>query len=188
MSTDDIVRRMQESAIADQETKAAFFHEALVVSSPRPYVPEQLFVNYFLPYFSGQIPASSANPFFAQWVGIAGTPMTEVDVIDHQGRILFTVPALFNTSFISPERNGRSYSNIMLEYELRSTHIPVAATNFLANSLDGKFGDTVNQPGASPEQTDRWLTIFARYGIAPPKGAALAKDNQFFPQDEDFIY
>ena len=143
-------------------------HNALVEHHERVHIPEDVFVNYFLPHFVNKIPIASQPAIIAEWIAIAGTPMSEVDVIDHGGTVLFTVPSLFDTSIInvSDRKAGDSIADISAEFDLRNNNIPVVAQTFLRTQLQRKLAIVDQKVNNKAQQ--QWHHIFERYGIQKP--------------------
>lgn len=125
-------------------------------------IPEHVFVGYFLPSFLG----GTQNPnWVAEWVGIAGTPSSEVSVVDPQGNILYQVPPLLATQNLSFAQGGPKFSQIGKEAQLREA------------SLAGKEGfltSAMAEKAAQMQQTDStqvaavWNNILVRYGYVQP--------------------
>lgn len=166
-----------------QKTNAVF--DSLVTAQPKAKLPEDVFKYHFLPYFSGQEENSKTRNITAEWVGVAGTPMAEVDVVDKAGKVLFTVPPLFDTSSlnISKRPAGRSLADITNEFNLINHSVPVAASRFLNNALTQKGDEIIGMsdgqdPGVKAVAPDRWLSILNRYGFKSADGAGAAKPTQ----------
>lgn len=143
-------------------------HDALVTHHECIKMEEELFVGYFLPHFCNKVPISTQPAIIAQWISIAGSPMSEVDVIDRAGEILYTVPSLFDTSIINvAERKvGDSIADISAEFDLRNNNIPAVAQTFLRNQLQRKLSIVNKHVNDTAQQ--RWQLIFTRYGIESP--------------------
>jgi hypothetical protein len=69
-------------------------------------LPEQIFVNYFLPFFTGRNDFVARPNIFSEWISIAGSPMNEVAIIDSFNNIMYYVPAVFDTSFINAAKQS----------------------------------------------------------------------------------
>lgn len=163
----DVEKQIQEYHRQRVTESTDFFYEQLVASNPHGRLPEDIFVAVFLPYFSGQKPIGPDVNVFANWISIAGSPMNEVDIIDPAQRVLFTVPALFDTNIfqIATRNPGNSFTDIMNEYGLRNDTLPVAANRFLYNSLDRKVDEIKQDSPQHMNSMQRWSVIFQRYGI-----------------------
>lgn len=165
-------------------------HAILVAGNPRPRIVEESFKYWFLPYFSGDqnAPQLQGRNVVADWIGVAGTAMSEVDVVDAQGNVLFAVPALFDTNMleIASRTPGRSFADLYYEYELRKGGVPAVANNYLSQALFNKGQDLTRDRENTITQTaaQRWTAIMQRYNIPavtdgikqPPAGPALVDD------------
>ena len=150
-------------------------------SKPKGSLPENVFASYFLPYFSGITPIMPESTVIADWISIAGAPTNEVDIVDQTGRVIFTVPPLFDTGVIDTTRDSGRFISIYDQYTLQNTNIPSLANNFLMNALANKASeiDTSVQP------VDTWLAILKRYGIEP-QGVQSTKVTE--EDKEDLLY
>lgn len=153
--------------LKDNLTKQAdSFYDALVENTTRSHVPEDLFRDYFLPYFINEVPISSNPEVISKWIGIAGTPMSKVDVVNDADEVIYTVPSLFDTTIInsSERRPGDSIADISAEFDLKNNNIPAVAQSFLSQQLDRKLS-IVDQNRINSQARQEWSDIFKRYGI-----------------------
>lgn len=132
---------------------------------------EPLFRQYFLPFFTNSVVPSPDNSAYAYWVGVAGSPTSEVDVIDESGKILFTVPALLNTNsleVLQSRHRGPSVKDLYLEYAQMSQGLAPVATNAWNRGLYDKMQDIITSDNPS-YQSDRekWKKIYDYYGLTP---------------------
>lgn len=143
--------------------------EALVVepSREKSRVPEQTFKEHFLPYFSGQASVADNPDVLPTWVGIAGSPSSEVSIIDQSGNVLYDVPAIMDLSVIDSSRRklGESLANIYSQYELHSNQLPVVGERYLADAMGRKTPTMFKESEKFTENAGRWNNIFERYGI-----------------------
>lgn len=143
--------------------------EALVVepSREKSRVPEQTFKDHFLPYFSGQASVADNPDVLPTWVGIAGSPSSEVSIIDQSGNVLYDVPAIMDLSVIDSSRRklGESLANIYSQYELHSNQLPVVGERYLADAMGRKTPTMFKESEKFTENAGRWNNIFERYGI-----------------------
>jgi len=151
----------------DMQETTNFFYEELVTKKYNATIPEPIFKNSFLPFFSGQ--DTTDNTVLSTWVGIAGTAMNEVDVIDDiTGNVLFTVPPILDTGIIKIDpinnNSSSSLSEIISDYEIRSSAMAIVGERFLADALDSKFNVSV-EPKINTHNADRWKSIMEYYGI-----------------------
>ena len=159
----------------DLEKKGKLINELLVETPIKGRLPESMFVAEFLPYFSGELKIDKDSSVIPYWIGVAGSPTAEVDIIDKAGNTIYTVPALFSTDTINvTETNSRPISDIMLEYEQRSSRFPIDGENFLEASL--KIESNESDKFKSAE--GRWETILKRYDKEVPSNDNTTVSNK----------
>ena len=126
-------------------------------------LPERIFVEYFLPYFSGEKEIDEENKVIGEWIGIAGYPGSEVNIVadDDHKKVLYTVPAIIETGHIDPVRKGRSMSAVVYNTQLRSD-FPGQADSFAIKATEEIFHEQV-KPRLNMANNQRWMQIFERY-------------------------
>ena len=145
----------------------------LVVSQPKGRLPEDIFVNHFLPFFSGK-DSDGSKKKMGEWIGIAGNATAEVDIIDPTGEVLYTVPSMMNSNAldISNRKVGDTISEMVSNYKLREAHIPGTGQNYLNHESAQKVERMVHRENLPINQTEkRWLEIFNRYNLNPGNGS-----------------
>lgn len=131
-------------------------------------LPENIFRDYFLPRFSGDV-VEERSKWVAEWIGIAGSPMAEVSIFNPStAEELFTVPALLQTQGLLLEGGGGNLSNIFTRYQQLSNNIPQQGTRFLFEALSSK-GEESKDMVDKTEVEERWLQIGARYNLIEKK-------------------
>ena len=146
-------------------------------------LPEDIFINYFLPAFSGEVQLESS--VMNDWIDVAGSPTNEVDIINTKNEVIFSVPSLFDTNVINTvtKSSAPTLKTIYEGFDMRNNNIPVAASAFLKNELDKKVSDITIE--GNNNSTARWATILKRYG----KETGEVVDKSFTPdEDDDLIY
>ena len=140
----------------------------LVVSQPKGKLSEEVFVQYFLPFFSGKSPEGSDKKM-GEWIGVAGNATAEVDIVDQRGEVLFTVPSMMNSNAldISNRKVGDTIGEMVSNYKLREAHIPVTGQNYINHVSAEKVERMVHRENLPLSQTEqRWMSIFDRYKIS----------------------
>jgi len=156
--------------------------KALVSDIPVARLPEEIFKNHFLPYFSGQKTPSQDKPVFAEWVSVAGNPVSSVDIIDRDNNVLFRVPPLFDTGMVT-QIQGKTMREIFKQYELYNNNLPQVANNFLSKALSAKSEGYTATPLTKAERD--WNEILNRYDLADKKvNNSIKADND----KDDLIY
>ena len=136
--------------------------------SHRGKLPETHFKTVFVPFLAGEIQSTPENNLVNSWVAIAGSPASEIDIIDEEGKVLFTAPPLYDTSLInSSAPSDRTLGSIMQEYSNLKQDIPDAAESFLQQHLEKKFNTMMVKPDQTNKNSERWSEILKRYGYGP---------------------
>jgi hypothetical protein len=100
-------------------------------------LPEQLFVNHFLPLFLGEVPQDTN--LLQTWFGIAGNPYMPVNVTGNNGEILYTVPAFFEREAITldnADSNATSFTDIIATTEQLSHLHPKRAERYFEDQMN----------------------------------------------------
>ncbi|BAQ02746.1 hypothetical protein AVU38_gp218 [Ralstonia phage RSL2] len=126
--------------------------------------PEELFVVHFLPLFAGEVqPTAEVN--YRTWLEkVAGGEKTAVDIVDAEGKVLFTVPALFDTSVLEQSKpGGESMTLIERHYSRLKEFDAAGSQQFLNKKLSGLH--IKDKPTEQVYANMRiWNAIFERYG------------------------
>lgn len=141
-------------------------HHSLVADPGiRKKLPEDLFVTYFLPLFAGLETHPDVN--IGRWVSIAGTPFAEVDIINPQGHVLFTIPPIFERNVIDTTKEVEmSIKQITSTYELLLNQSPHRALSFLEHGLE-KSDISKDLDKYRNANAEKMKPIFQRYNVTP---------------------
>lgn len=178
---------LSKASQISQEMKQQMMKEAIgsafeeLVAEPMrnpAKLPEHIFKNVFLPYFSGQKPIEGTD-ILAHWYSIAGSPLLEVAVIDDSGVTLFNVPPIQRTSIYNPMANSAksgakvemSIGEISAFAERLSTTIPQRGANFQERAMEDKLEQITTVDEALNDDQKRWEDILARYKEKPPEAS-----------------
>ena len=143
-------------------------------------LPENIFASYFLPYFAGTKDPATFNKIVAEWIGVAGSPRSKVEVIDNSGITLFTVPELFDSSVIDamPKEGEHSFRQIFDLQSLYGSNIKASGNTYLIKALETKFLK-ISGPNANLTENEKiWADIFNRYNIKAVDTASISGVNQ----------
>jgi len=136
-------------------------YSTLVTDVYKAYIPETVFVEYFLDFFKSNGQVDATAPLFLKWIELAGGPYNEVTVIDASANELYTVPSIYTKPIINDAKSdGVNFNNIASEYNLRSNRVLEDGTNYLNNQLSGV--DSVVDSDTS-SSVNIWKAIFSRY-------------------------
>ncbi len=134
-------------------------------------ISEDNFVNVFLPFFAGE--ENIYDVSLGNWVSVASMSghlsagqFREVDVVDNEGNILFTVPPILDRDAIKPAKlDDRATLPILMEQAnllgAIKPSLKINMQNKIFNSLLDKM-DNGNERARS--YLVRWNDIFTRYG------------------------
>jgi hypothetical protein len=152
-----------------EEDSNALFNQLVVgVKQDRTKLPESVFVNNFLPYFAQQRPISEHPNLITEWVGIAGNPMAEVDIVNDQtGEVVGTVPPIYDSSIVENSKRalGQSFSEILHECQLRGNQLPIMAKSFFARKVIDQHEKLLKPSEHQTENQANWNKLMARYGL-----------------------
>lgn len=167
INMDDLLNKMRGQVEADFDAGRDVIFQSLVENKEAncTRIDERLFAEYFLPFFLGE---RNDNPnWIVEWIGIAGTPSTEVAVEGFENGVkktLFFVPPFMNTSLIS-DNKGTKYSMIMDRYSLEKDASPFRGMAFLEQEFGKKSEQTIQQEfnQVTAQYAHQWDYIRARY-------------------------
>ena len=183
------ITKMKREEISLQIGRA---FDSLVVKKDNAHLPEHVFEQHFLPFFAGELDNANlkGRDVITDWISIAGTPMSEVDIVNEAGQTVFTVPAIFDSNIIEHvnRKAGNGLNDIMVEYEMRKGGIPAQANNFLNEALAAKSEEITKDTSHLSVTAGRWDSILTRYGKQPlTQISATGKSAEVDPGD-DVVY
>lgn len=140
--------------------------DALVTSTiiPNNILPESVFVEHFLPFFAGKRSFDDVPQAYNDWVSIAGGAYREVNIIDINNNVLFSVPKMLNTASIDAAAYSRSIKSILASKDQRDAaghRDPEIDYDEMRSNLINKM-HTVE---VNEADTDKWNFIFDKYGV-----------------------
>lgn len=167
-------------------------HHALVMQPAleKARVPEPVFKDHFLPYFSGTLSVNDNADVIPMWIGIAGSPSAEVSVVDATGNVLYDVPAIMDLTIINAAKHklGESLAEIYNQYDLHSSQLPVVGERFLADAIQKKTPTMFKPSEKFTENTNRWNQIFDRYDLKHSPTSNKAEPKTKIEGDLDLDY
>lgn len=182
---DKILQTRAERQLAETAEAIEGLYDFIIGEATNKQLPEPLFVEHFLPYFSGRKIIDRNTPIIAEWISVAGSPMAEVDVIDHTGTILFTVPGVYSTKGINPkrpmERVASSIESATYMHNLRKRNFPRQASQAFQVEMEEAANELY--VGGGTDTDTRWNDIFERYGIFIGK----KEETKVEEEDDDHI-
>lgn len=188
LSTDivEMQTRMAREKMAEA-TKTIFEELVVKPQAEKKQMPENVFKDYFYPYFSGERKLDENKNIMAEWVAIAGSPMAEVTVVDEKGQPQFDVPPIYDSSIIETVKHniGESFGEIYNQYNLHSKNLPVLGERYLANAFNNKIPKMIKGSEVVNVNAAKWKTIFDRYGSKD--NAALTSINSHLSRDNEEV-
>lgn len=159
---------------------------SLVLQNDHAKLPEDVFRHHFLPFFTGEVPKD--RNCIAEWIGIAGTPTSKVDVVSPAGDVLFTVPPVLDSSIVNlGQVGGKRIKDLVIEYNLHTEGLPGAASAFANNVIVPHMQKIVPGHSDETEASKDWNKVFDYYGLNPNAKAEEAKADESNPGD-DLVY
>lgn len=127
-------------------------------------INEIVFVEMFLEFFYNfaKYKKITDDKLLLKWFDLSGSPYNEVDVLDREGKVLFTVPPIYAKSVvISDNLNNGFFNNVTAEYHQNSRMTQEIANNQLVNRLAN--GPRFLDKSKNKDITQDWINIFKRY-------------------------
>ena len=178
-----------KSIITSNENITKAFED---LSAPNK-LPERIFIQSFLPFFCGETKLEQQPDVLVLWYGIAGSPSSEVEIIDNKGDTLFRVPALIDTSIINPirsDKNNISFADIINATAHYDTTTPILGERLLLQNLSVKEKEIQSKSSQFTENEKRWYDIFVRYEKV--KQSPITTEQQIKDSgaltDDDLVY
>ena len=135
-------------------------------------MPEEVFVEKFLPYFAGYF-NNQANELLVHWWTVAGNLFKEVDLIDSLGNVLKVVPPLIDRNVLSSEPVNKAgilpIDAVIDNIRNTGTNLPVVAASKEYAELQARYSRKLANK-ASPELQKRWIDFLKSYNIEPITG------------------
>lgn len=135
-------------------------HKDLVESITNPVLPEDVFIEYFLDYFRS--PQEYDSPVLLyKWMELAGGPFGEVDIIDPDGVVLYTVPSIYSTPDIDRSSMDKyRFDEISSKYAMVNKITSAKAADYLRTALSG-ISD--NMSSDTKSHAMKWNAVLDRY-------------------------
>lgn len=153
----------------DKAAETEFIHDLVeATKEPLKKIPEPVFREIFLPYFSGEKKPTEENPVMANWLGLVGGGTSEAEVVNTQGETLFVVPALYDSSTIPSghkSRKGTNFFTIFTEFQEEAKKHPDLGRNYLIDELSQKADAVLPD---NTKKANGWIPILKHYKLLDP--------------------
>lgn len=175
----DVVKKPATGMQSFQQSKLASdsvnFHRALVVDVEVKRIPESTFVQEILPILTGEVISAEFPLLMA---AVAGTPFSEVDVVNDAGEVLFRMPALLERDIISHQEASKrgSIHSMLMTVDQLTRQSPIRARNYLEHEFNGR-GIATNRDEIIKKRNERWNVILARYGKSITSNGTVTNGN-----------
>lgn len=163
----NIDTELTQYLLSDLENKEKLFISSILNNNEnKKFIPEKLFKEYFLPYFTGE--KTLEKDILNTWSAIVGSPTQSINVVDDNdyNNILFEVPPIYNTDMVThiPKdpfiREDNYYQTAVMYDQLLQSGIPGLSNNYLTDSLNNLLNNNNNK-----QYKEQWIKILERYGI-----------------------
>lgn len=152
------------------EGQRAFINEITeAITEPPKRIPEPVFRELFLPYFTGERSPDPENDAIAHWIGLVGSASEPADVVNGQGDVLFQVPPMMDTSRLdvtTRTEGGMSFSKVFEQYRDEASLHPSMGNRFLAEQLANKLSTNLSGP-ESADTKYSWRGMLDYYKLTP---------------------
>lgn len=166
-----------------RQESAAFIaehHGAIVGGYSNAKIPEEVFRHHFLPHFSGKPEENPKRNVVAEWIGVAGTAMSRVDVTNEKGETLFTVPPIMDSKIIDLNKvGGKRLGDLLGEYNLhRLNGLRGADQRYMNNVIQPHLNQVTSGESGAAEAESEWSKVFNYYGLGKAGPAAVVKKEE----------
>lgn len=168
MAKEDVDRANRLTAALtqiDTEADRVFIDEiAEAIHEDNPKIPEPVFRELFLPAFANPDKDTKIEKdnFLSHWIGLVGSPTTEVDLVNMKGDVVLTIPPIFDSSAINENTTTASrIKSIFLN--LAEDTFPQRALSEFQESSTAELNAMIKEDRTP--QINRWGKVFEHYGL-----------------------
>lgn len=145
--------------------------DELVETKVNMIIPEIIFKEHFLEFFYNMTKEQTDSPLALKWIELAGGAYNEVDVVDENGHVIYSVPSLFTRPAVNDDVLGKmSFSSIAHTFQSKLERTEAEGINYLNRELSS-LPKTID--ANSEGDVNRWLNIFQRYAVKQPEQKTL---------------
>lgn len=159
-----LLKQLQEGD-HEQEREVAETLKQIINESNEPRrMPKAVFEEIFLPFIVGRVESTNEQNYIEHWAGLVGQS-TVVEVCDVDGKVIFTVPPLVDTSIINLDSDTR-IDAVLTEYGMDASVNPARAKGTLAAGMAAELGKTIRS-----DSKENWDSMLTYYGLKKPEAA-----------------
>lgn len=171
MSTEENINKLINERYREEILAISKNIQNIAIDEGRATIDEDKFVHIFLPFFAGE--ENIYNVGLGNWITVAnnggelaGGQFREVDVIDETGKVLFTVPPIYDRSAIKPVKlsDKISLAQLMEHADKLGSIKPKLKTSFNNQIFEALLKKMKEGNNNAREYLIRWNEIFTRYG------------------------
>ena len=159
----------------DIEHEREFINDLVsIIDTPKTKIPEPVFREIFLPYFTGEKQPSRSEDAIAHWIGLVGSASESAEVVNVKGEVLFEVPPLYDTSLVNTVKDSNdtaNMGNIFTQYAEQAVVHRALGNRFLAEELAKK----TRYIGTPSEEKNSWAPVFNYYGLGKEEKTAASR-------------
>lgn len=134
-------------------------------------MPESVFKTFFLDFFYKFANHEVESTTLLKWIELAGGPYNEIDIVDNNANVLFTVPPVY-VKPVFVKADGFNVSELPTTFEQKNSVSPKSANSFLNSKLT-EIKSTAVVDGNNVQMV--WISIFKRYGLGTSKNTVANK-------------
>lgn len=151
----------------DNKELTSFIDETyneLINSKVNNIIPEIVFKEYFLNFFYNMTQGDTESSLYLKWLELSGGVYNEIDVVDVNGNVIYTVPPIFSRPNVDDDiMKGKNFDKIINMFNLKKARFETEGTNYLLNELSS-INNGISTVGVETDSI-RWYNIFDRYGL-----------------------
>ena len=177
----------QQISQMDAKVEKDFINGVLdALETPKTKIPEPVFREIFLPYFTGEKEPSKNEDAIAHWVGLVGSATEPAEIVNVKGEVLFEVPPMYDSSRINTVKETEDTSNLGTIFTVYSEQAVVhraLGNKYLAEELAKKTRYIDKAPHSTGPS---WEPALRYYGLIPENQQAI--ENKVTNTDEDLEF
>ena len=171
----------------DAKVEKDFINGVLdAITTPKTKIPEPVFREIFLDYFTGEKVPTKSEDAIAHWVGLVGSATEAAEVVNVKGEVLFEVPPMYDTSRVNTVKEDGDNTNLGTIFTVYSEQAVVhrsLGNRYLAEELAKKTRYIDDKPS---QQGPSWEPVLRYYGLMPEKQAVIENKNTNSDDDLEF--
>lgn len=184
-----VVEKFNSQMQDGQREDAKLFINEMIenITEPKKKIPEPVFREIFLQYFTGERPMKKGEEAVAHWMGLVGSPTESAEVVDIKGDVLFEVPPMYDSSRINSYRDKNDRLNmgaVFAQYVEQAAILPALGHKALVEGLAGqtKYIKPVD------ENSPSWDKVLAYYGLLDKPALEAGKSSPQASDDDGFEF